>query len=198
MSTIMLKGVRLAFAQGLWTARSGNRDGTGKKKFGCSLILPKNHPQVAEINALIDKVAAEKWGAKSEAILKSLRASDKVLLHDGDKKAEYAGFAGNYYISCRSDIRPSVRGHDPNVLIAEDSGIVYSGCYGNASIAAWAQDSQDFGKRVNAQIRGFQFTRDGDAFAAGTAAGADEFETVADTGEQTESLAATGTDDPLS
>jgi hypothetical protein len=186
---MMLKNCRVAYASGLWTTRAGNRDGTGKKKFNCKLIIPKTHPQIAEINALMDAVGLAKWAAKAPAIMAALRASDKVALHDGASQAGSAGFEGNYFISCRSEVRPSVRGHDPNQLIAEDAGIVYSGCYGNASIAFWAQDDMEFGKRINAQIRGFQFTRDGDSFASGTAAGADEFEAVSDTGE---------TDDPLS
>lgn len=191
---LMLKDVRLAFANGLWNKRSGNPDGTGKAKYSCTLILPKNHPQIAEINQTIDKVGRAKWLERAETILRGLRAADKVALHDSDKgtKAEMQGFAGNFYISARSDIKPSVFDHNRNE-VSESSGIVYSGCYVVASVSLWAQDDPRYGKRVNAQIRGVQFLRDGDAFAAGTAASADEFGDVSDTGEG----GGTAEEDPL-
>lgn len=179
---LMILNARLAFPN-LFEPRAGGADGTGKKKYGASLIIPPNHPQVPEIEAAIKKVATEKWGAKADAILKALKAQDKTALHDGDLKAQYGGFEGNLYLSCRSDIKPSVRGVDPNQLLEPDSGVVYAGCYVNASIELWAQDSSQWGKRINAQLRGVQFAGPGDAFAAGTSADADEFPGAGDTGE---------------
>lgn len=185
---LMLLDVRLAYAAGLWTARAGDRAGTGKKKFGVKLILTPDHPQIAEIMAAEEAVAREKWGPKGDAILKSLRATDKAALHNNATHPTQngGGFEGMMYLSCRSDIKPSVRGPDPNQLVDEASGIVYSGCYGNAGIELWAQDSVDFGKRVNTQIRGFQFWRHGDSFAAGSSADADEFPSAGDTGQGSE------------
>lgn len=182
---LMILNARLAFPN-LFEPRAGGADGTGKKKYGASLILPPNHPQIAEINAAIDAVGREKWGPKADAILKSLRATDKTALHDGDLKAQYGGFEGNLYISTRSDIKPSVRGVDPNQLLEPDSGVVYAGCYVNASIELWAQDSSQWGKRINAQLRGVQFAGAGDAFAAGTSADAEEFPSAGDTGQATD------------
>lgn len=183
---LMLLNSRLAYAAGLWTARAGDRAGIGKKKFGVKLILTRDHPQLAEIQAAEEAVAREKWGVKADAILKSLRATDKAALHDNASHPTQngGGFEGMYYLSCRSDIRPSVRGTDPNQLVAEEDGIVYSGCYGNASVELWAQDSVDFGKRINTQIRGFQFWRAGDSFAAGSSADAEEFPSAGDTGAE--------------
>ena len=51
---------------------------------------------------------------------------------------------------------------------------IYSGCYVDCSVEIWAQDNQ-YGQRVNAQLRGVMFVRDGDAFGAGGSASADEF-----------------------
>ena len=61
--------------------------------------------------------------------------------------------------------------------LTEADGVIYAGCYVNASIEFWAQDN-NFGKRINAQLRGVQFNGDGDAFSAGRPADADEFEEV--------------------
>jgi len=99
-------------------------------------------------------------------------------LHDGDAKAEYEGFEGNKFVSARAKVRPTVFDQQRQEL-SEADGKPYSGCYVNASIELWAQDNS-FGKRINAQLRGVQFLRDGDAFAGGSRpADADEFDEIA-------------------
>lgn len=172
---------RLAFPD-LFVARRGGEGGTGKAKFGAACIIPPDHPQIKDIDAAIDAAARAKWGDKAPAIVAALRKTDKVCLHDGDLKAQYAGYEGNKYISARSDTRPTVFGSD-KLPIDPDSGKVYAGCYGAFSLEFWAQDHKQYGKRVNAQLRGFMFQRDGDAFAAGSAADESDFGDVADTGE---------------
>jgi hypothetical protein len=181
-TNIMLKNVRLAFPN-LWTPRPG-KDG-GKAKYGALLILDPANPAIAQLNKMFEAVAKEKWGDKAATILKGLKAQDRLCLHDGDTKAQYAGFEGNMFVSANSDIRPSVFDRNRVPLQPED-GKPYSGCYVNASIELWPQDNKDYGKRINAQLRGVQFVKDGDAFAAGTAASEDEFEDLADQGDDTD------------
>jgi hypothetical protein len=48
----------------------------------------------------------------------------------------------------------------------------------NASIELWCQDN-NYGKRINASLRGVQFLKDGEAFAGGGVANADEFDDLA-------------------
>ena len=50
--------------------------------------------------------------------------------------------------------------------ITEDDNVVYAGCYVNAIITLWAQNNS-YGKRVNAQLDGVQFVRDGEPFGDG-------------------------------
>ncbi len=59
--------------------------------------------------------------------------------------------------------RPLVLDKDAKTHLYATDGKPYAGCYVNASIDIWAQDSQ-YGKRVNAGLRGVQFIRDGDKF----------------------------------
>ncbi len=171
---IQLKNVRAAFLNALFEAKTVN--GEGKPAFSATFLLDPADPQVKTINAAIEAVAKEKWGAKAEAILKQMRAQDKLCLHDGDLKANYDGFPGNLYVSSRSNTRPLVIDADKSPL-AESDGRPYSGCYVNASLELWAQDN-NYGKRINAQLRGVQFFKDGDAFAGGGAASEDEFDDV--------------------
>lgn len=168
---VTLKDVRLAFPD-LFEARAFN--GEGEAKFGASFLFPPDHPAVAEVEKAIEAAAEEKWKDKAKTTLKSVKAKGDVCLHDGNLKEELAGYAGNFYISARSSVRPTVVDRDRSPLAASD-GRPYGGCYVNAIIEVWAQDN-GFGKRVNATLKGVQFVRDGEAFAGGTAASPDEFE----------------------
>lgn len=170
---LSIKNVRLAFPV-LFNAKSVN--GEGDPAFSASFLLDSKHPQIAEIKKAIDTVGKEKWGAKWDAVKKQMEAADKTALHDGDTKAEYAGFEGNFYISARNKVRPLVIDRDKSPLVESD-GKPYAGCYVNASIELWAQDN-NYGKRINASLRGVQFLKDGDAFAGGGTATDDEFDSV--------------------
>ena len=180
---LKLTRVRLAFPA-LFEAKTVN--GEGKPAFSASLLIDPADPQVEGVNAAIDATAREKWGAKAEAILKQMRAADKVCLHDGDLKASYDGFPGNLFISARNPLRPTVLNRDKTPLVEAD-GKPYAGCYVNVVLELWAQDN-NFGKRVNATLMGVQFVDDGDAFAGGGVANADDFDDVS-TGADADALA---------
>lgn len=172
---LKIDNVRLAFPS-LFEARTVN--GQGSPAYSASFIIPKDHPQVKEIEGIITKLAEDKWSTKAKAMLTQLKASDKTALHNGDTKSGYNGFAGNYYISCRSKTRPVVLDKDKSPLTSND-GKPYAGSYVNASIEFWVQDNQ-YGKRINASLRGVQFVKDGDAFSGSSPASEDEFEVIDD------------------
>lgn len=155
---------RIAFAQHLF--EMGTVGGEGKPAYSSTFIIPTEHPACAELRAAEEQVAKEKWSAKAPGILTSIRAAGKGVIKDGDSKAEYDGFPGNMFISARSDkARPTTVDRDKSPIIAAD-GKIYSGCYVNGFIEVWAQDNS-YGKRINAQLLGVQFSRDGDSFGGG-------------------------------
>jgi hypothetical protein len=168
---IKLNCVRLSFAQ-LFEAKTVN--GEGKAAFSASFLISPNDPQVAVINAAIDAVGKDKWGAKGETNVKAMRAADKVCLHNGDLKANYEGFEGMLFISSRNPLRPLVIDTDRTPLVEAD-GKPYSGCFVNASIELWAQDN-NYGKRINATLLGVQFFKDGESFSGGAIASVDDFD----------------------
>ena len=169
---LMLTNVRVAFPN-FWVA-TAMKEGD-KKAFSGSFLMPPDHPDIPKIQAAITAVAVAKWGEQATDILKALIAGDKVCLHNGDLKAQYDGFAGNFFVSARSPTRPLVLGQDKAPLTEAD-GKPYSGSYVNARVALWAQ-SNSWGKRINAQLGGVQFLRDGESFGGGSVAQPDEFET---------------------
>lgn len=181
---LLVKNARLAFPA-IWTPKS--IDG-GEPSFSALFIVDPRNPIVAELNKAFEKVAKEKWGDKAPVILKGMKAQDRLALHDGATKSQYTGFEGNLFISARSKTRPTVFGRNREPLQPED-GKPYSGCYVNGSIELWAQDHKSYGKRINAQLRGVQFVADGDAFAAGTPAGEDDFEDLANQGDDSDPTA---------
>ena len=171
---IMLRDVRLSFPD-IWRPYV-NKDGT-PGKFGGKFIMPPDHPVMSKLRDAIAEVANAKWGAKGPEMLKALIASDRVCLHNGDTKADQEGYAGNWFVSANSKVQPAVFAPDGKTKLTEAGGKPYSGCFVNAQIDVWAQDNAN-GKRINAQLRGLQFLRDGDAFGGGSVSQPDEFEEV--------------------
>lgn len=178
---IKLKNVRIAFCQDLFKPGTFGGDPSAKATYSATFLIPKGDPQAEQIQKALLMVAKEKWQAKGDKKLKDLTAQDKVCLRDGDMKDQYDGFEGCYYVKASSNTKVSVFDQrlDP---VTEESGVVYGGCYVNASIDLWAQKNQ-WGERINASLRGVQKARDGDAFGAGSPASADEFEAIDDTGD---------------
>jgi hypothetical protein len=176
---VKLTNVRLAFPQ-LFEAKSFQ--GEGAEMYSASFLIDpstkEGKAQVEEIEKELLRVAKNKWGAKADAILKSMKSADKTCLHDGDLKSEYDGFEGMVYVSCRSKTRPLVVDRDRSVLTEKD-GRPYGGCVVNTSIELWPMDN-NFGKRINASLRGVQFVKDGEAFAGGAPASEDEFDSIED------------------
>lgn len=174
------KNVRLSFPH-LFKPQVDQK--TGKKSFNCSNIISPDDPQIKAFNALIDAVAKERWKDKAPTILKGLRASDKTCLHNGDNKAQYDGYEGNYFVNASSgEVKPLVIDRDKSEL-SEADGKPYGGCYVDVKVQVWAQDNE-YGKRVNASLRYVQFRKDGDAFSSAPPATADEAPDISDEDEQ--------------
>lgn len=171
--------------------------GQGEEMYSCSLLVgPKKNVEVfvgeprdgggityskkIGLYDALDQVGQAKWKDKWPAVKKASEAKDLNFLHDGDAKADYAGFAGQWFVSCRSQAaaRPKVVDERGNPLTQRD-GRIYAGCYVIALVELWAQENE-FGKRINAQIRGVQFLRDGDAFSGAAPAADDEFDDVSE------------------
>lgn len=171
---VMLTDVRISFPQ-LFTAKAVNNQGDPRFS-ACFMFDPKSE-NAKQMATAIEAVANEKWGAKAKGILGELIAKDRVAYKAYEKKSEsgdvYNGFAGTHHVNASNKTRPLCLDKNKAPITAED-GKLYGGCYVNASIELWTQDNE-FGKRINATLRGVQFVRDGEAFSGGAAASEDEF-----------------------
>lgn len=180
-SRVMLIGVRLAFPVLNKPEKFDPSNEKQEPRYSATLLVDKDDTeQVAKIDAAIRAAAAAKWGEnKADAAVKALTASLKVAKQDGELKADkYDGFEGHWAIAAHSkeNAPPRLLDRDKTEL-PRNSPKIYAGAYVNASVEFWAQDNQ-FGKRINAQIRGLQFHRDGDAFSGARPADVDEFDVV--------------------
>ncbi|EJC5210359.1 hypothetical protein BL250_07660 [Erwinia sp. OLTSP20] len=182
---VKLNNVRLSFAQALFEAE--DYQGDGNFKFSSTFLIDKNRKDlIQEIEAAIKQVATAKWGAKADAIIKSIRGNNnKFCFRDGDEHPDYDGYDGHMSIKASNKARPLVIDRDRTPLAAAD-GKPYSGCYVNATITLFAYDSKG-NKGISASLGGVQFLRDGDAFASGGSATPDDFDDVSE-GADAESL----------
>lgn len=181
---LRLDGVRLSFPV-LFTPQAGKGDDgkPTKPAYSCHLIMPKGSEPYTKAARVMQLVAHDEWGDNGAEVLKGLIAQGRVCLRSGDTKttqdgAPMDGYAGNYFMSTRAYVKPTVLDLDRSPL-DESSGKPYSGCYVNAVVRIWAQKGQ-YGKRINAQLMGVQFAKDGEAFAGGRPADVADFENLAE------------------
>lgn len=146
-----MQNVRLSFPSLFQTAQFAGDD-TGK--YEATFVLDKvEHAEVIKsIETQIANLSKE---------LKSKLAADKICLKDGDE-LDRPEFQGKMTIKASTKRRPLVVNRDKSP-ITEDDNIVYAGCYVNAIVTLWPQNN-NFGKRINAQLDGVQFNRDGEPF----------------------------------
>lgn len=165
--TVWLMNARLAFAKGVFNKEPPANDPKGKPKYGVSLILTPDHPDLKKLRKLQEKLVLEtnfKDKEPSDEVLEFLKKKDLLVVHDGDDKKKFEGFEGNFYVAASADTRPTAINRDRSPITEQD-GILFSGCYVNAKIEVWVQDNK-WGKRVNATLLGVQFVKEGDAFGS--------------------------------
>lgn len=178
---IILKKVRLAFLDTLFTAAPfpGGQDPT--PYYNAKGILTPEHPQLPELKKAIEAVAKEEWPKEWANVLKAAYALGKVCLQDGDTKPNWDGFPGNWFISARSKVRPNVKDRDGRTTLTAQDGRPYSGSYGNLHLDIFAYKKPM--KGIAAQLCGVQYVEAGDAFSGGRPSSDDEFEDVSMEGD---------------
>lgn len=131
----------------------------------------KKIPAQAELDKLCAKLCNDKWEKKGPNILKAIKLTGKIFFRDGDTKPDYEGFPGTYFISSRSKVRPNYFDQQKQE-VTEEQGILYSGCYVNVNLEAYAYTKGNNG--LGARLRGVQLLRKGEAFGGGGPPATDE------------------------
>jgi len=164
MANIKIKNARLSFPSLFQKAEFQGKEG----KYEATLLFPKSDTKT------YDAIMAGIEQCKKDNKIKV--ASDKLCIKDGDE-SEYDGCEGMWMVKAGNNKRPTVINRDKTPLVEEDE-VVYAGCYVNAIIDMWGQNNS-YGKRVNANLLGIQFVKDGEPFGdGGKTADADEFDEI--------------------
>ena len=165
---VLLKNVRLSFPSLFKTEVYGGED---TEKYAATFLIPKSDTKtVTAIEQACKAALVEKYGEGK------IPKGFKLPLVDGDDK-EYQGYADCVYIKANTKKRPTLVNRDKTPIVEED-GILYGGCYVNASIDVWVMDNS-YGKKVLASLNAIQFVKDGEAFGS-KSEGADDFEDLDD------------------
>lgn len=166
---VTLKNVRLSFPSLFKKSSFNGVEG----KYEATLLLDKSDTKTMKI--LEDAIEQCKKDNKLKV------PSDKTFIKDGDE-IEYDGYANSIAIKASNNKRPTVVNRDRTPLTEEDE-VLYAGCYVNAIIEPWGQNNQ-YGKRINANLLGIQFVKDGEPFGdGGTSASVDDFDDIDDEDE---------------
>jgi len=124
-----------------------------------------------------NKIMASSEECKTTAKIKV--ANSKLCIQDGDEiydEKEHDGYQGMWAVKAANSKRPTLLTGQKEPIVEEDE-ILYAGCFVNAIIDPWAQDN-NWGKRINANLLGIQFVKDGEPFGDATVADADDFDEI--------------------
>jgi len=157
-----LKNVRLSFPSIFKRSEFNGQEG----KFEATFLINKEQ-QKDLIKEIESKIALIQKDNKAKV------SPDKICFKDGDF-VDYDGYQGHMSIKAGANRRPTVIDRDKTPLV-EDDGKPYAGCYVNAVLELWYQDNS-YGKRVNCNLLGIQFSKDGDSFGAGDTDVTDDFD----------------------
>lgn len=184
---VRVKNVRLAF---LAAHEPKAFQADGALKYQAQLIINPKSENVKILDDALIAAATEKWDVKAKQIFAELVKKDRVCFKHGPKTNAsgdvYQGFEGMYSCSSSNVARPLLIDADKTPLVAAD-GKPYAGCYADVVLEIWAQDNQ-YGKRINATLKGIQFFKDGDAFAGGVPATTDDFDDLSVGAEEVENF----------
>ena len=114
----------------------------GKPKYSVSLIIPKSDTKTIKAIESAIQAAYEEGEAKLKGTGKTVPplSSIRTPLRDGDTdRPDDAAYANAYFINCNSETQPGIV--DANCQPVIDHSECYSGCYGRASINAFAYNT---------------------------------------------------------
>jgi hypothetical protein len=175
---VIFGSARISFPNLFQTAVFGGED---TEKFDCTFILDKvDHADV--IKVVQGKIA----GLTKDRFKGKALPADRVCFKDGDE-SDRPEYQGKYTIKASTKTKPKVfdaNGKQADELLglqkAED--LFHAGSYAHGKISLWCQDNQ-FGKRINANLSGVKYAKDGEYFGA-PPVDADEFDVFGDSDEE--------------
>jgi hypothetical protein len=133
------------------------------------MIFP-DRASIKQLESEAIAAAGEEWGQDQAKWPKNIQWP----FRKGEEKAELGYPAGSIFINAKSKNKPGTVDENVQPVIAE--GVVYGGCYGRATVAAYAWSYM--GKNgVSFGLRNFQKWGDGEPFS-GSRNASDDFDAI--------------------
>lgn len=173
---VVMKDVRLSFPK-LFEATQFK--GTGALRFESAFLVDPESEAHKLLEAAIEAVGKEKWGAKSASVIKRVRSSKQTCCYVPGEMTGREENEGLFVLTGNRKAKDGPVGlfDADKTPIKTDNGRIYGGCFVNASVDIWAQDGEYTGIRCT--LIAVQFARDGDAFGGTVAKSTgDEFEAI--------------------
>lgn len=166
---IVLRNVRLSYEHIFTPSKF---DESQEAKYSATFILPKDHPDLPAVKKAYFEAGQETFasdftgGSWPRGYTCSLKDADKETDGNGVLLAEKNdAYKGAYILEANSTRRPVTLNRN-KAQVTEDDGIIYSGCYVNASLAAAGYTYGKVKKGVKCYLNGVQFVKDGPRFGS--------------------------------
>jgi hypothetical protein len=177
---IMLRNVRLSYEH-VFKPTSFEED--GDPKYSATFIIPKDHPDLPAVKRAMFEAGEEsfpndftKAGTWPRGFSCSLKDADIATDSLGEiLSAKNPAYSGCFILEANSAKRPVVINRN-KAAVTEEDGIIYSGCYVNASLGAAGYTYGKVKKGVKAYLNGVQFVKDGERFGSDALSDFDELD----------------------
>lgn len=185
--TILVKNVRLSYPH-LFEKFAMEGDDEAKARYSGKFLLDKD-THAEEIKAIRRHLMElqKEW-------FKGKIGGDKLFFKDGEDSGKEEQ-EGCWVISAGDPKRrPQVLDKDKSPITEEDD-IVYAGCFVHVLIRPWKQNHPKYGKRINANLIGVQFAKDGERFGEEPIDASEEFDDEDDGASKSKAKAKSKKDD---
>ncbi len=157
------------------------KTGETKKSYNTDLIFAPNDPGFQKFMQAYSALAQEKWKEHAPQVMQMIQADRKARCYGaGEEKvskktfAIHQGYAGNVFITARSERQPQIIGVDGKQIdpantmaVRAEAARLEGGVLANAVIRVWLQ-SNSHGQGVRCDLIAVQFAKDdGTRFGSG-------------------------------
>ena len=166
----ILRNVRLSYEHVFKPTKFDDNQETAK--YSATFIIPKDHADLPALKRTMVEAGQEEFpsdfkpGSWPKGYTCGLKDADKETDNNGDILADKnPAYKGCYIIEANSVNRPLTLNRNKSA-VTEADGIIYAGCYVNASLGIAGYTYGKVKKGVKAYLNGVQFVEDGDRFGS--------------------------------
>jgi hypothetical protein len=167
---VILRNVRLSYEH-IFTPVKFD-DNQEVAKYSATFIIPKDHPDLPALKRALFEAGQEEFpadfkpGSWPKGYTCGLKDADKDTDSNGEILAEKnPAYKGSYIIEANSVNRP-VTVNRKKAAVTEADGVIYAGCYVNASLGIAGYTYGKVKKGVKAYLNAVQFVADGERFGS--------------------------------